>query len=396
MKKIKIGDLYSLKNHPFELNLTDVKISALAPMTPPILVVSEILNSPKEFDPETGVEKQKQIKCIFYSHKSHRFEDIWFDINILKEIAKEEEVENTVDTNGEIKTSTSFKIEYPKSLSIDFIKEKFLHKQVILKSCEYELGKLKSTFIKTDNKSSQKINAHLDFLPPVLTVIDVKINDEKLNYNTKTGNLRKLASIFLLKCKWYNPSSGSFSEDFIPIETVKIIKTESSLQNISNLIRDKEFIKQNLKDSIILENGLQLNHTYRQPLELIFNHYKYKLKYYDFFKSITSEMDLSEFVIDDDSAKLVDFIIKKVPEYDSNNEKFNSVNEFDFDERKYYRITYKDTFDRITVRIIYIKKFVPKKIIIADCLLRNGEERHFRVSDSSILKIEVLEQKYFK
>ncbi|WP_454046489.1 hypothetical protein [Chryseobacterium sp. Marseille-Q8038] len=57
MKRIKLGDLYSLRNHPYGNGLTNVKISALAPMTPPILVVSEILNSPKEYDPETGREK---------------------------------------------------------------------------------------------------------------------------------------------------------------------------------------------------------------------------------------------------------------------------------------------------------------------------------------------------
>ncbi|GAA4153125.1 hypothetical protein GCM10022217_08440 [Chryseobacterium ginsenosidimutans] len=394
MKKIKLGDLYSLKNHPFELGFTDVKISALAVMTPPILVVSEILNSPKEYDSETGKEKHKQIRCIFYSHKTHRFENIWFDTNILKEIFQEEE-ENEVEPNGEIKTTKKIKIEYPKSLSLETIKEKFLHTQVILKSCDYELGKLKTTFIKTDHKSSQKINAHLDFLPPVLTVIDVKINDEKANYNPKTGNLRKLSSVFLLKCKWYNPSSASFSEDFIPIEAVQVIQIASSLENISKLITDKEFIKHDLREPIILENGLKLTHTYKQPLELIFNHYKYKLKYFDFFRSKISEMDLSEFITDDDSAQFNDFIIKKIPEYDSSNPKLASVVEFDFDENKYYRITYKDTFDRITVRIIYIKKFISKKIIIADCLLRNGEERHFRVNASSILKIEILEQKYF-
>lgn len=398
MKKIKLGDLYSLKNHPFELGFTDVKISALAVMTPPILVVSEILNSPKEYDSDTGKEKQNQIKCIYYSHKTHKFENLWFATNNLKKITKEEieeSTDNELESNGEIKTSTNAQIEYPKSISLETIKDKFLHKQVILKSCDHELGKLKTTFIKTDNKSSQKINAYLDFLPPVLTVLDVKINDEKVNYNPKTGNLRKLCSVFLLKCKWYNPLSGSFSEDFIPIEAVQVIKIASSLDNISKLITDKEFIKHDLKEPIILENGSKLTHTYKQPLELIFNHYKYKLKYFDFFRSKISEMDLSNFVTDDDNAKFTDFIINKIPDYDSSNPKLSSVVEFDFDEKKYYRITYKDIYDRITVRIIYIKKFVSKKIIIADCLLRNGEERHFRVSDSSILKIETLEQRYF-
>lgn len=395
MKRIKLGDLYSLKNHPFEESLTDIKIAALASMTPPILVVSEILNTPKEYDSETGKEKDKQIKCIFYSHKTHKFENLWFNSKVLKKILQQENEENEIEPNGEIKTSISAKIEYPNSHSLEEIKEKFLYTQVILKSCDYELGKIKSTFIKTDNKSTEKINAHLDFLPPVLTVIDVKLNDEKISYNSKTGNLRKLSSVFLLKCKWYNPLSSFFSEEFIPIETIQQIKPSDSLETISQLIDDKELIRQNLKEPITLESGLELYHTYIQPNHLKFNHYKYELKYYDFFKSKFSEMDLTDFKIDDDNVKIDDFILEKVPDYDPIEQKFTSVNNFSFNEKTYYRITYKDTYDRITVRIIYVKKFVPKTIIIADCLLRNGDERHFRVSESSILKVEIINQKFF-
>lgn len=391
MKKIKLGDLYSLKNHPFELSFTDVKISALAVMTPPILVVSEILNSPKEYDSETGKEKHKQIRCIFYSHKTHRFENIWFDTNILKEIFQEEEEENEVEPNGEIKTTKNIKIEYPKSLSLETIKEKFLHTQVILKSCDYELGKLKTTFIKTDHKSSQKINAHLDFLPPVLTVIDVKINDEKANYNPKTGNLRKLSSAFLLKCKWYNPLSSSFSEEFIPIETIQEIEIPSSLEYISKFISEKKFFRNILN----LKNFPNLTHSYIQPLELTFNHYKYELKYFDFFLSRNQDMELSKFNYDEESATIDDLITEKVPEYKSNIQEFSNVSAFVFEKDNYYRITYKDLYERITVRVIFVKEFIEKKVVIADCLLRNGEERHFRLKEGSILKIEILDQKYF-
>ncbi len=241
-----------------------------------------------------------------------------------------------------------------------------------------------------------KITAHLDFLPPVLTVIDVKLNDEKISFNPKSGNLKKIASVFLLKCKWYNSLSSSFSEDFLPIETIEIIKPENSAELVSRLILTKEFIKQDFEQPLKLENGLKLKHTYARPVELIFNHYKYKLKYYDFFRSKTLEMDLSDYKSDDDSAKLEDLVLRKIPDYDSSLQKFNTVNDFTFEENTYYKIIYKDAKDKITERTIYVKKFVPKTIIIADCLLRNGQERHFRVSESSILKVEILEQKYFK
>lgn len=397
MGNIKLGDLYSLKNHPFGSGFTDVKISALALMTPPILVVSEILNSPKEYDSVTGNEKSKQIRCIFFSHKTQRFENNWFDLNILKEITdvNQEEYEESLRDEGDTQTKNLSKLTYSKTFSLEDIREKFLNNQVILKSCDLELGKLKTTFSQTDQRSVDKITAHLDFLSPVLTVIDVKVNDEKIGFNPKSGNPKKISSIFLLKCKWYNSFSGSFSEEFVPIETVEIISPENSVELVSRLISTKEFIKQNLKESIKLEGGKELKHTYVRPVELIFTHYKYKLKYYDFFKSKILEMDLSNFITDDDSAKITDLILQKIPDYDSSLQKFNSVIDFPFVEQNYYRITYKDTKDTLTERIIYIKKFVPKIIIIADCLLRNGQERHFRVSDSSILKIETLEQKYF-
>lgn len=374
MSKIRLGDLYSLNNHPYELGLKDVKIAALANMTPPIFVVSEILNSSKEFDSETGKEKFKQIKCIFYSHKSHKFESLWLNIKHVKPITKTENV---------------------KPISIEDIKKTFLNNQVILKSCDYELGKLKTTFVKTDYKSSQKVNSHLDFLPPVLTVIDVKKNDEKVGYNPKSGNLRKITSEILLKCKWYNPLSGGFSEDFIPLETVEMIKSVINLEMISNLISNKTFFRNVFTNHIELESGINLQHSYIQPIELIFNHYKYKLKYFDFFKTKYDEMDLSEINFDDDIVGLNDLIIDKIPEYKTNLQEFTTISDFVFKKNKYYRITYKDQQDRITRRVIFVKEFVAKKVIIADCLLRDGEERHFRLKEGSMLKIEILESKYF-
>ncbi|MBF4493301.1 hypothetical protein IRZ83_12875 [Flavobacterium sp. JLP] len=405
MTKIRIGDLVSLKNHPFGIDADNVKISAFAGMTPPILVVSEIMNSITEFDGDTGEEKPKQVKCIFYSHKSHKFENYWFNVKQLKIISKfedddeDEEKNVVVSKKGEFNTAldsslSDVGIEYPKSNILSELKKDFLNRQVILKSCDHELGKIKSTFSKVDNKSSQKLNSHLDFLPPVLTVIDVKLNDEKISFNTKSGNQKKIISYFLLKCKWYNPSSGGFSEDFIPIETVLLVQEVKSLELISQFILDKLFLRQNLENQIVLESGVVIDHSYFQPIEIIFNHYYYKLKYYDFFKNRFNEIDLSKIDLDEETVELSDFITEKIPEYKKQLEEFSSVKEFDFIVGNYYRITYKDLQEKITRRIILVKEFIKDKVIIADCLLRDGEERHFRL-DGGILKIEVLDSKFF-
>jgi len=403
MTKIKIGDLVSLKNHPYDIGFSDVKISALAHMTPPILVVSEINNSSKEFDTETGEEKNKQVKCIFYSHKSYRFESYWFNINFIKLIYSFDEEENIIEEkNTEIKTSNienlnSVGIKYPKSTLISDLRNKFLNKEVILRSCDHELGKLKTTFSKTDNKSSQKLNSHLDFLPPVLTVIDVKINDEKISYNPKSGNQKKIFSNFLLKCKWYNSLGGNFSEEFIPIETILLVEKTNAVELLSELILTKMYFRHPFENHIVLENGLILEHSYIQPCELIFNHYKYKLKYFDFFKTRFFEIDLSEIGLNEDTEgfELSDFITQKIPFYDNLEEEFISSKDYEFEKDNYYRITYRDQLERITKRVIFVKEFIAKQILIADCLLRDGEERHFRLKEESMLKIEKLDSSFF-
>lgn len=393
MPKIKLGDLYSLKNHPYELGLSDVKIAALANMTPPIFVVTEILNSLKEFDYETVKEKFKQVKCIFYSHKSHKFESLWLDIRHVKPIKKQGEEDIILDKNDEINTSSE--TENVRPISIEDVKKTFLNNQVILKSCDYELGKLKTTFVKTDNKSSQRVNSHLDFLPPVLTVIDVKNNEEKVGCNAKSGNLRKITSKILLKCKWYNPLSGGFSEDFIPLETVEMVKNITNLEMISTLILNKTFFRNVFENHIELESGKIFHHSYIQPIELVFNHYKYRLKYFDFFKTKYTEIDLSEIIFENDVVGLNDLIIDKIPDYKTNIQEFTTISDLVFEKNKYYRLTYKDQQDRITRRVILVKDFIAKKVIIADCLLRDGQERHFRLKEGSILKVEILESKYF-
>lgn len=404
MSYIKIGDIFSLKNHPYTTENTQIKISALAQMTPPLLVVTEILNSSNEYDTETGEKKSKQVKCIFYSHKTHKFETYWFNPDQLKAIKKKYEINgdsiNLHEKSGEVNTKdeidlNNLGIEAPKNESLFKLKKHYLNRQVILKSCDYELGKQKSTFEEKENKSSQKISAHLDFLPPVLTVIDVKKNEDKIAYNPKTGNQNKISSFFLLKCKWYNPSSGGFSEDFLPIEAVEIIPDVLSIDNVKTLIADKSLFRLDLEKPIELEGGNKIYHTYIQATDLVFNHYKYKLKYFDFFKNKYSETDLSEVDFKRNQISFDDFILEKVPEYKNDKQDFTSVKDYEFEIDKFYRITYNDVMGRVTRRVIFIKEYIKEKIVIADCLLRNGEERHFRIKDG-ILKIEALNSVFFE
>ena len=389
MTSFKIGSLCSIENHPYTINTANIKISALAQMTPPIMVVTEILNPDDKFDSDSGDKKNKQLKCIFYSHKTSKYENSWFDINQLKLIYQREIQPENED--NVIKTG----IKYLKNFSIQQIKDEFLIKQVLLKSCDLELGKKKTTFEQDDFKTRSKINAHLDFLPPVMTVIDVKLNEEKIKYDAKDGTQKRIASNFLLKCKWFNPNSSIFSEDFLPIESVDIVKLDiANIEMINNCINENKLFEFSYDTPIKLESGLTLNHTFIKPIEITFNHYKYKLKYFDFFIGLYSEMDVENIIIKN-IKNHEDIILNKIPRYDKSQSDFISTDDFTFNINEFYRITYKDVQSRITKRVIHITDFVKGKVIIADCLLRKGEIRHFKTGKESVLKIEELDQDLF-
>jgi len=391
----RLGDLYSLKNHPYDNNSTKVKIAGLASMTPPIVVVSEILNSPKQYDTDTGIIKSGQVRCIFYSHKNHKFENLWFNINDLKLIEKNDSDVNREDkVNDEIVTKDVVLNRFDNPAILKEIKNEFLNKQVILNSCDLELGKLKTTFSQTEYKSIDKITAHLDFLPPVLTVIDVKLNEEKIGFNPKSGNRKKISAVYLLKCKWYNPLSGSFSEDFIPIDTVQILPN-LDLNPIKDAINNKNIFRYDLGKDILKESAKSLKHIYVLPLEIIFNHHKYEVRYYDIFRDRFSKMKFNDFMLGEDKMKIDDLILEKIPEFKSDLGEFSKIKDFIFEKNKFYRIIYRDLQGNTTKRIIFVKEFIQNKVIIADCLLRNGEERHFRVDENSILKLEILNQSFF-
>jgi hypothetical protein len=397
MTTFKIGALCSLINHPYNINNTNVKISALAQMTPPIMVISEILNPDDKFDTESGEKKQQQLKCIFYSHKTNKYESFWFYTTQLKLIgnsSEEPNLQNDEFSKNDINL-LAIGIKYLRSSNITELKSNFILKQVVLKSCDLELGKKKTTFEEEDSRAKSKISAHLDFLPPVMTVIDVKLNDDKIKYDDKNGNQKKIATNFLVKCKWFNSNSSTFSEDFLPIESLDIIDLNSSMvKEISECISEKKLIEFTYGSTIILDSGIELKQTFIQPIELIFNHYKYKLKYYDFFKSTYSEEDVSKISM----KKLLnseDFVTNQTPRYDSVKLDFVTTDNFEFNIEEFYRITYKDAHDRISKRVIYVKDFIKNKVIIADCLLRNGEERHFQTKKENVLKIEELDQSIF-
>ena len=112
MDKLNIGDLVSLKSHPFNI-FNESLIGAFVDNTPPIMVISEVLKS-NSYDTESeevDIETKKaqklpnQYLCYFYSSKTSSFEKHWFKQNEIKKIDFDTENNQEKVTKTEDKVS---------------------------------------------------------------------------------------------------------------------------------------------------------------------------------------------------------------------------------------------------------------------------------------------------
>lgn len=397
MQIFELGELVTLNNHPFFYNNTEILISADETLIPPVMVIIEILldyRTKFEYEEKTGLidSNQSQLKCIFYSHKTGKYETNWFIVSQLKRISIDIE---------------EAKIEISDIRNIN----KILNKNVILKTWSIEIIKKKSSlnYNSNSNEKSNKISSLLSFLPPIMTVIGIKKIDDikENNFDKKTGNPKRLFSKFLIKCKWFNPLTCSFSEDYFTPETLNIVKQidNNLIVKIERLIKDKKFVQfknQNIK----YNNGI----TVGKPLNITFNHCYYKLNYFDYITNSIETINLNDFLIDDFIEKN-SYANKFVPEYNEFEIKEDIeqflINEFQLQEEissKIYRIKYLNINDIDSTRTILnanlfyngyrndfsdgIDKY-EKKYIDAECCSRDGQKRYFKFN--RIKKIEILD-----
>ncbi len=92
MESFALGEIVTLKNHPYYSTNNKILITADAAMTPPLMVVTEVYNDYKKtlgFDEKSGVQESNtsKIKCVFYSNKTHKYESNWFLIDQIKNIS---------------------------------------------------------------------------------------------------------------------------------------------------------------------------------------------------------------------------------------------------------------------------------------------------------------------
>lgn len=347
---LNIGDVVFYKTHPYTKNIQDIKISTYIDYTAPILVVEKKIGE-KKHDSATGKEVGEMIDCIYYNTNEGKFTS--------KRIHSKELIECSEPIDKEREPLLK-KIDVMSSLeqaskegtvkNIDaVIKEKFLHKKVVLKSVDLELHKRKISREK-DNGEMVETN-HLEFLPPVMTVIDFRYSDDKHKFCTKTGK-----PIIEFKCKWYNSKLKSFSEEFFNLELVyEVDESKSKLLNdYSSLIDKNSFNLVELKEPFVftLEGAISVVHNSLVQVEsIIYKHYYYEALVYSLLKDKKESL-----LIKNEIKEINDNVLwgPKYPDYVSR-QYINGLMSFSFAENEYYLISYTDMAARFTKRVIKIR-----------------------------------------
>lgn len=427
--------LFVLKTHPYNENIDNVKISGNPEYTSPILNLFEEKKGKHDID--TGEHLGNQINCLFYDSKQGKFvkklinkkltNSLTFDIskyNLLSEIEfkKDSKDDNNPFNHKEIEK---------------FIKKNLLYKKASLRSISIELTKKKVNVSSSTEKLVQ--TNHLDFLPPVMQIIGYRFSDEKKKFCDETGDLK-----LELKCKWFNHSSKTFSEEFLPYQALILINEindeAENITGINNLINSNGFIQYPLdnNETFTLEDStIKITFDVVIPKKIIFNHYYHEVQGFGHVYLKESRIsDISKIRLLPDN----DFRGETYPSY-KNNKKIN-IFDCPFTNNTYMLVKYKDQFDRITDRVIRISEILIyasdksefnsvneytehniklneesfvvinsekwmsiksiKKILIEDknvtvvvkanCLLRKGKIRHFRLDGFlSIQEIKAFE-----
>ena len=385
MDKLNIGDLVSLKSHPFNI-FNESLIGAFVDNTPPIMVISEVLKSnsydteSEEVDTETNKVKKlpNQYLCYFYSSKTSSFEKHWFKQNEIKKI------DSDIETNQEKVTKTEDKVS---------LLNKYKDNLVVLKSADLELSKKKTTWSRTKEEDINKTQAFLEFLSPVMTVIDVVENQNfnKDRVNPKNGEIKRESCKFLLKCKWFNPIKQTFSEEIIPYKILQLVEFNSNkIESIENGINTKNVFQLIEKDlNISLENSRYSFNKYIIELkEVVIQNHLMKIFYKNLLNNKIASKIIENLEIIDSKKEFKQFVDSELPNY--SNSEYNNPLKLEWQKDKFYKIDYLDKKGKFTTRIITnckVEEFETEddekdvKFVIANCLLRDGKIRHFRLSN---------------
>jgi len=350
MSEFKIGELIVFKSHPYIDKHTEIKIAAYSDYTSPVLVIKQIKE--KSQNKEKGKDIVQELNCLYYSSRDGKFIDRWISSNLVNKI---------FFTTSDHKLL--FDIDFKRDLdnlnkdysAIDYenlIKESYFNKMVILKSVDIELNKKKVNRTK-DNGELVETN-HLEFLPPVMTIVGYKFIDEKNKFCKNTG-----LPLIDLKCKWYNSSLKTFSELIFPYHVLYHVKEVQNLSMDKDLLSDisesltgNTFFLLPLKKPFELEGyaDKEIARTIGYPTAILYKHYFYQMNYFDYVTQNKATIN-----IDDDFEKGAENAIfgKKYPSYERSYR--SKVSDCRFKIDSYYVIVYKDMYENITRRVVKIR-----------------------------------------
>ena len=336
--------LYVTNEHPYYEDVKTVKISGNPEYTSPIFNVFEERSA--KHDIETGKHLGKLLHGMYYDTKNGKFIRKWISSSLMNPIS------NVVENDAFLELIT-----FPPQTKLkeieEIFKDTYLNKKVALHSVDIELNKKK---INRSNSSSGALveTNHLDFLPPIMHVIGYKYTDDKKKYCDETGKLK-----IEFKCKWYNHVTKSYSEEFIPYEILFLIKPISNEQLtisiINEIINSNKLFQHPIKEKFQLEGIEQIVIDYQiiEPKEIIFNHYFHSIRALDLLSQKDFNVDQITHLIPID-----DNVIwgQSYPSY-KNNKKQN-IYDCSFVKGEYLYIRYKDQFERITNRIIRVSELL--------------------------------------
>ena len=352
MNDFKRGDLIVFKTHPFNFENSNIKISAFPDYTSPILVIKEVKE--KSFEKETGRDNGQQLNCMYYNSRDGKFTEKWISSLLINKITFSTTNHKILDDIDLKKELVKLKKELINKNYENLITTKYLNKKVVLKSVDIELSKIKINRTK-ENGELLETN-HLEFLPPVMTIIGFKHSDEKHKFCEKTG-----LPLIELKCKWYNSNSKSFSESFFNYEilytiteTQDLIFDKDLLTESVKSIEENTFVIFPLQKSFVLEGdskNTKIVSTIGQSDSILFKHYFYQMNYFDQVAQKKSTINIDRVF---DTKKETEIYGEKFPNYKKGYK--TETFECKFKTSYYYQIVYKDSFRNISKRIIKINE----------------------------------------
>lgn len=397
----ELGDVVALKSHPYFEKYTETVIAGEHQLTSPLMVVAEILKDIKtQFNEKTGEEESRigfsSVKCIWYSHKTNQFEEVWISSKMLKLIEKSGD-ENKKDAYFyELVPLNENKSNEPK-----FKK----YHNVVLKSNNLELGKRKSSMtfdegsVIETKEERYTITAYLGFVSPVMEIIQIldakDIEQKEVKYNPKSGERRKFSSDWLAKVKWFNPASDKFSEKILPISVLQRIEppNETVLMQIKEAVSNLKYFRYYNEDR---------SETILKPKGIICKSGHYRLNALDYLTNKNRHLPIPNDLFEEEERYYTDkfpkyaFIETGVYSETSLTDELVEAILKAAELKKYIRIKYKNRNNKLSIRTLKEYEIKPvnngKIKYLESYCMSSKEKRTFRIDE--IQKLELLSVKF--